>query len=109
MWQATVAVLIMKAGLMFPEGYGAPRAFAWDGTAAKKTNELLDNASAAIDKLFEQRGYDPKKPEQLKASLGYALDRYEAAVYLVTGALHLPLLSPPEVRAIGKRIVNVIG
>ena len=84
-WQAAVAVLLMKADLMFPEGHGAPRAFTRDGTAAKKTNELLENASAAVDKLFEQRGYDPKKPEQLKASLGYALDRYEAAAYLFTG------------------------
>ena len=109
MWQATVAVLIMTADLMFPEGHGAPRAFARDGTAAKKTNELLENASAAVDKLFEQRGYDPKKPEQLKASLGYALDRYEAAAYLFTGALHLPLLSPQEARTIGKRIANVIA
>ena len=108
-WQAAVAVLLMKADLMFPEGHGAPRAFTRDGTAAKKTNELLENASAAIDKLFEQRGYDPKKPEQLKASLGYALDHYEATAYLVTGTLHLPLLSPQEARAIGKRIANVIG
>jgi len=107
--KAAVAVLLMKADLMFPEGHGAPRAFTRDGTAAKKTNELLENASAAIDKLFEQRGYDPKKPEQLKASLGYALDRYEATAYLVTGALHLLLLSPQEARAIGKRIANVIG
>jgi hypothetical protein len=94
---------------MFPEGHGGPKAFACDGTAAKKTNELLENATAAIDKLFDQRGYDPKKPEQLKAKLGYPLDRYEATAYLVTGALHLPLISPPEARSIGKRINNVIG
>ena len=108
-WQIAVAVLLMKANQMFPEGHSGPKAFAQDGTAAKKTNELLENASAGIDKLFEQRGYDPKKPEQLKAKLGYALDRYEATAYLVTGALHLPLLSPPEARTIGKRIANVIG
>ena len=101
MWQAAVSVLLMKADLMFPEGHGGPKAFTRDGTAAKKTNELLENASDAIDKLFEQRGYDPKKPEQLKARLGYALDRYEATAYLTTGALHLPLLSLPEARGIG--------
>ena len=44
--------------------HAGPKAFACDGTAAKKTNELLENATAAIDKLFDQRGYDPKKPEQ---------------------------------------------
>ena len=27
--------------------------------------------------------------EQVKAKLGYALDRYEAAAYLLTGAMHL--------------------
>ena len=92
---------------MFPEGLGRPRAFKRDGAAADKTNELLETASTAIEKLFKQRGYDPKKPEQLNASLGYALDRYEAAAYLVTGAMQLPRLSQPEAMVIGKRIKNI--
>ena len=87
-WQAAVAVLLMKADLMFPEGHGAPRAFTRDGTAAKKTNELLENASAAIDKLFEQRGYDPKKPEQLKASLGYRYAGGGAAAHCSSRCYH---------------------
>ena len=39
----------------------------------------------------------------------YPLDKYEAAAYLVTGALHLPVLSPQEAWVVGKRINNVIG
>ena len=35
--------------------------------------------------------------------LGYSLDREEALGYLVTSALHMPLLSPEEARTIGKR------
>ena len=45
----------------------------------------------------------------MKARLGYALDRYEGAAYLVTGAMHLPLLSQPEAWTIGKRIKNIVG
>ena len=88
-----MAMLLQKANAMFPEGQGRPRAFARDGAAAEKTNELLENVTVAIEKLFKQRGYDPKKPAEVKAKLGYALDRYEAAAYLATGAMHLPLLS----------------
>jgi len=107
--QLSVDALLSKADAMFPEGQGAVRAFARDGGAAEKTNELLENATTAINQLFEQRGYDPKKPDETKAKLGYALDRYEATAYLVTGAMHLALLSQPEAWAIGKRIINVIG
>ena len=92
MSQVPVEWLLQKADGMFPEGQGGPRAFAKDGTAKEKTNELLENALLAIEKLFKQRGYDPKKPEEKKARLGYALDTYETAAYLLTGALHLPLL-----------------
>ena len=67
--QVAVAVLLPKADRMFPEGVGAVRAFAKDGAPAEKTNELLENAVTAIDKLFKQRGYDPKKPEEKKARL----------------------------------------
>ena len=70
---------------MIPEGVGAVRAFAKDGAPAEKTNELLVNAGLAVEKLWKQRGYDPRKPEVIKAKLGYALDTYEAAAYLVTG------------------------
>ena len=52
---------------MFPEGQGARRAFFRDGAAAEKTNELLENASFAIEKLWEQRGYNQKKPDVIKA------------------------------------------
>ena len=107
--QVPVNMLLRKADSMFLEDLGAPRAFAKDGATAEKTNELLENATAAIDLLFKQRGYDPKKPDVVKAKLGYALDRYEAAAYLVTGAMHLPLLSQPEAWTIGKRIKNIIG
>ena len=84
-------------------------AFHKDGAAAKKTSELLENATLAIKQLWMDRKYDPSKPGEIKAKLGYTLDKYEAAAYLVTGAMHLPLLSPPEAWSIGKRIKNVIG
>ena len=58
-------MLLRKADGMFPEGQGAPRAFAKEGTPAEKTNELLENATIAIDQLFKRRGYDPKKPEEV--------------------------------------------
>ena len=107
--QVPVDWLLHKADGMFPEGVGARRAFAKEGAPAEKTNELLENASLASKKFFKQRGYDPRKPEEVKAKLGYALDTYETAAYLVTGAMHLPLLSQPEAMAIGKRVNNIIG
>ena len=64
-WQVPVDWLLQKADGMFPEGKGGPRAFAKDGAAAEKTNELLENATTAIDQLFKQRGYDPKKPAEV--------------------------------------------
>ena len=72
-------MLLQKADAMFPEGRGAPRAFIKEGKAAEKTNELLENAMIAIQMLFKQRGYDPKKPEEVKAKLGYPLDTYRRA------------------------------
>lgn len=107
--QGSAEVLLEKADGMFPEGAGAPWAFVRDGPAFLLTNGLLEDGTTAIDKLWKQRGYDPKKPEQIKARLGYALDQYEAAAYLVTGSMHLPLLSQPEAWTIGKRINNIIG
>ena len=62
--QLSVDVLLSKADAMFPEGQGAVRAFARDSGAAENTNELLENATIAIAKLFKQRRYDPKKPEE---------------------------------------------
>ena len=57
---------------MLPEGVGRRRAFVKTGTAAPLTNELLENSKLAVEKLWKQRGYDPKKPEVIKARLGYA-------------------------------------
>ena len=97
-----MALLLQMADAMFPEGQGAPRAMAKVDAAAEKSNELLVNAKEAVDELWRQRGLDPKKPELTKARLGYALDKEEAVGYVVTGAMHLPRLSPDEARAIGK-------
>ena len=102
-------MLLKKTVAMFPEGRGAPRAFVKDDGSAEKINLLLENASTAIEELWKLRGYSPKTPELTKAKLRYALDKYEAAAYIVTGAMHLPLLSQPEAAQIGKRIVNIIG
>ena len=108
--QVTVDVLLAKAIGMFPEGVGAPKAFAKVGTtAAKLTNGLLEIAKDATDAFFRQRGYKPTTPAATKAKLGYALDKYETAAYLVTGAMHLPLISKFEAWFIGKRINNIIG
>ena len=94
---------------MLPEGHDEPRAFVKEGPAALLTNGLLDNGTLAIEKLWKQRGYDPKKPDEIKARLGYRLDTYEAAAYLVTGAIYKPRISQPEAWTIGKRIQNIIG
>ena len=104
-----MALLLQMADAMFPEGQGAPRAMAKVDAAAEKSNELLVNAKEAVNELWRQRGLDPKKPELTKARLGYALDKEEAVGYVVTGAMHLPRLSPDEARAIGKRIVALVG
>ena len=65
-------MLLQKADAMFPEGVGACRPFIKTGTAAMKTNELLENASRAIEALWKQRGYmySPKKPDDILARLG---------------------------------------
>jgi hypothetical protein len=73
-----VEFLLRKAEGIFPEGVGGRRAFKREGDAAEMTNELLENSRTAIERLWNQRGYDPKKPEVIKARLGYALDKYEA-------------------------------
>lgn len=108
-------MLLPKANDMFPEGRGRVMTFPKDGTAAEKTNELLVNAKAAVDELWKQRGYMNAKgkllmrPHEIKTKLGYALDREEATGYLVTGAMHFPLLSPVEARTIGKRVGSIVG
>ena len=109
MAQDRVEFLVQKANGMFLEGAGARRAFAKDGAAAALTNGLLEDAKTAAEIFFKSRGYDPNKPEAVQARLGYALDRAETTAYLVTGALHKPLLSPPEARLIATRITNIIG
>ena len=77
------------------------------GTTAPAKGQELENAKLAVEKLWKQRGYDPKKPEAIKARLGYACDQYEASAYLVTGALHKPLISHEEAKYVGKRIHNI--
>jgi hypothetical protein len=88
---------------MFPEGNGKPKAVAKVGAAADLTNHLVINAKAAIDKLWKARDYLKMKPALRREKLGYALDREEALAYLVTSALHMPLLLSVEARTIGKR------
>ena len=95
--------LLERAEGMFPEGGGKPKAVAKAGAAARLTNGLVVNAKDAIDELWKARGYMKIKPVQRKEKLGYQLDREEALGYVVTSALHKPLLSPLEARTIGKR------
>ena len=52
--QVPVDMLLRKADGMLPEGKGAPRPFAKDCPAAEKTNELLENATGAIELLFKR-------------------------------------------------------
>ena len=99
--------LLQTADYMFPLGKGAPRAMRKDGGAAPLIHALLFNTKTAVEKLWKQRGWDPKKPEKTKAGLGYALDQEEAAAY--TSALHKPLLSAVKARYIGRRINNLAG
>ena len=87
---------------MFLESKGAPMAAAKVGAAPPPTNGLVANAKEATDELWKARNYLNIKPAQRKDTLGYALDREEALGYLVTSALHLPLLSPEEALTIGK-------
>ena len=60
-------MLLAKSDDMFPEGKGAPVAFHKDGAAAKKTSELLENATVAIKQLWIDRGYDPSRPERAES------------------------------------------
>ena len=55
--------LFQKADGMLPEGHGGSKAFAKEASAAPLTNGLLENGALAIDKLWQQRGYDPKCKE----------------------------------------------
>ena len=89
-----MANLQQMADSMFQEGAGKTKAVAKAGAGARLINELVVNAKEAIDALWKARGYLNMKPKQRKEKLGYALDREEALGYLVTGALHMPLLSP---------------
>ena len=91
-------LLRLVARRMFEEALGHVRAVPKHGLPAPLINELYVNAAAAIKTLWDERGYDPKFPEQIKARLGYALDRIEAVAYIVTASLHLPLLSSEEAR-----------
>ena len=62
-------MLLAKSDNMFPEGRGGPVAFHKDGAAAKKTSELLENATVAIKQLWIDRGYDPSRPNEPNHSL----------------------------------------
>lgn len=88
---------------MFPESNGKPKAVAKVGAAADLTNQLVVNTKDAIDKLWKARGYLKMRPAMRHQRLGYKLDREEALGYVVTSALHMPLLSAEEARTIGKR------
>lgn len=98
-----MSILQQMADSMFPEGTGRPKAVAKAGSPAQLTNGLIVDAKEAVDALWKARGYLNMKPKQRKEKLGYSLDREEALGYLVTSALHMPLLSPEEARTIGKR------
>ena len=50
----------------------------------------------AVDKLWKERGYAKMRPAQRHERLGYKLDLEEALGYIVTSALHMPLLSAEE-------------
>ena len=104
-----MAALLLLAKTMFPEGQQRVQAVRKDGAAAPLVNALIVNAKDAIDELWKARGYVPMKGAQIKQRLGYALDREEALGYVVTSALALPLLSPPEARTIGKRARALLG
>ena len=93
----------MRADNLFPESKGAPKAVAEVGGTASLNNLLVVRAKEGIDDLWKARGYLKMKTAQRKQRLGYSLDREEALGYLVTSALHMPLLSPDEARTIGKR------
>ena len=99
-----MASLQQMADGMFPEGAGKPKAVAKAGAAAELTNELVVNAKEAIDALWKARGYLNMKPKERKAKLGYTLDREEALGYVVTRAMHMPLLSPEEARVVEKEV-----
>ena len=48
-----MAVLLVRADSMFPEGNGKPRAVAKDGEPAPLINELVFNAKTAVDSLWK--------------------------------------------------------
>lgn len=64
-------LLRLVARRMFEEALGHVRAVPKHGLPAPLINELYVNAAAAIKTLWDERGYDPKFPEQIKARLGY--------------------------------------
>ena len=87
-----MAALFQRADYMFPEGHGRPRAAPKAGAPGPFINALVVNAKGAADELWEQRGYIALKPGDIKARLGYRLDREEVKGYVLTSALHFPLL-----------------
>ena len=68
MWQVSEDVLLQTADFMFPLGKGAPRAMPKDGDAPPLILMLLFNAKKAVEELWKQRGWHPKKPENTKTT-----------------------------------------
>jgi hypothetical protein len=101
--------LFRRADFMFAEGLGRPRAAPKVGAPAPLINALVVNSKRAIDELWKQRGYLEMTPDEIQERLGYRLDREEGKGWVLTGAMHKPLLSPREARFIGRRIDNSLG
>ena len=101
--------MFQRADFMFAEGLGRRRAVSKIGAPAPLINALVVNTKSAIDRLWKVRGYLDMTPDEIMARLGYRLDREEAKGYVLTSALHLPLLSPREARFIGRRIDNSLA
>ena len=95
--------------MMLPEGHGRPKAVPRGHPRAPLINALLVNVKEAIDELWKQRNYSSMKKDEIKARLGYRLDREEAVGYVLTGSIGKPMVSPKEARTIGKRVGNSLG
>ena len=78
--------LLQLAEDMFLEGHSGPKAAIISGPAAPFINALVVNSKGAADEFWKRRGYVELKPDEIKARLGYRLDREETAGYLLTRA-----------------------
>ena len=107
--QVEMDFLLQLAEDMFHEGRSGPKAAAISGPAAPLINALVVNSKGAADEFWKRRGYVELKPDEIKARLGYRLDREETAGYLLTCSYLQKLVAPVEARCIGKRIGNSLG